>query len=59
MCGVAHSEDVRRGDGFKRGNTFSILSIKTIVPTPILGLRGGFETTSKQLLTVGNNGFGK
>jgi len=37
----------RRDEGFKRRNIFNISSIEYLGPTQELGLRGGFETTSK------------
>jgi hypothetical protein len=38
----------RRGEGFKRRNICNISSIESLGPTQRLGLRGGFETTSKK-----------
>jgi hypothetical protein len=40
----------RRSEGFNRRNIFNISSIEPLGPTQELGLRGGFETTSKYFL---------
>jgi hypothetical protein len=37
-----------RNKGFKRRNIFNISSIESLGPIQKLGLRGGFETTSKK-----------
>jgi hypothetical protein len=37
----------RRNQGFKHRNIFNISSIESLGPTQELGLRAGFETTSK------------
>jgi len=38
----------RRTEEFKRVNIFNISSIESLGPTQESGLRGGFETTSKE-----------
>ena len=38
----------RRTEGFNHRNIFNISSIESLGPTQKLGLRGGFETTSRQ-----------
>jgi len=43
-CGIK-----RRIEGFNRRNIFNISGIEFLDPTQELGLRGGFETTSRDV----------
>jgi hypothetical protein len=46
-----HSGIKRRIEKFKRRNIFNISSIESLGPTQELGLKGGFETNSMQIVS--------